>query len=240
MMHRPSQNQFWRPTHVNDNNLDTFYILDLDRTLFNTEKAMDVMRGVVALHNSDLASALAQRFEEYTLLGESFSVRDFIIENVGEEEMAKIEEKYHEIGLQQDLLHDGAKELIELARTKEKTDVGILTYGSPLGQAMKIHAATGLEGIPFLVTSETFKGQLIASWRQDDDLYHLPVELGGFVTKNIIFVDDKPFSFKGLPIDVIGYLVDSGYDAGIQNIPTNVKIVQNLNEVIALEKSRVV
>ena len=128
MMHRPSQNQFWRPTHVNDNNLDTFYILDLDRTLYNTEKAMDVMRGVVALHNSDLASALAQRFEEYTLLGESFSVRDFIIEKVGEEEMAKIEEKYHEIGLQQDLLHDGAKELIELPRTKEKTDVGILTY----------------------------------------------------------------------------------------------------------------
>ncbi len=223
---------------MNNNNLAAYYILDLDRTLFNTEKAMDVMRGVVALHDSNLASALAQRFEEYTLLGESFSVRDFIIENVGEEEMAKIEVKYHEVGLQQDLLHDGATELLAYIRAKDNTELGILTYGSPQGQTMKINAATGLEGIPFLVTSETFKGALIASWRQDDDLYHLPEELGGFITDSIVFVDDKPFSFKGLPIDIVGYLVDSGYDAGIQNIPVNVTIVKSLNEVITLEKAR--
>jgi hypothetical protein len=224
---------------VNDNkNVTTYYILDLDRTLFNTEKSMEVMRGVVAMHDPDLASRLAQQFEEYTQLGESFSVRDFIIENVGEEKMQTIEPEYHEKGLGQDLLNEGARELLSYIRAKNDTQLGILTYGSPLGQAMKINAAAGLEGLPFMVTSETFKGSLIATWRQDDDAYHLPEELGGFVTKDIIFVDDKPFSFKGLPVDIVGYLVDSGYDAGIQNIPTNVTIVDSLNAVIDLEKKR--
>ena len=223
---------------MNDNNISTYYILDLDRTLLNTEKAMEVMRGVVAMHNSELASALAQRFEEYTLQGESFSVRDFIIENIGEEEMQKIEAKYIDAALAQELLHDGAKELLSYIRAKDNTELGILTYGSPLGQAMKIHGASGLENIPFMVTSETFKGSLIASWRQDDEQYHLPEELGGFVTKNIIFVDDKPFSFKGLPIDITGYLVKSVYDAGLDNLPVNVTIVSSLNEVIELEKKR--
>jgi len=223
---------------MNDSNASTFYLLDLDRTLFNTEKAMDVMRGVVALHNSELAMALEQRFEEYTLLGESFSARDFIVETIGEEEMLKVEAKYHDVALGHDLLNPGAKELLEYIRTLERADVGILTYGSPLGQTMKINAATGLEGVPFSITGETYKGAQIAAWRQDDELYHLPDELGGAVAKTIVFVDDKPFSFKGLPIDCIGYLVKTLYDAGVERLPVNVSIVGDLYDVTKAEKQR--
>lgn len=224
---------------MNDNSISTYYLLDLDRTIFNTEKAMQVMRGVVALHDTDVAAALEQRFEEYTLLGESFSVRDFIVENIGEDEMQKIEEKYHTLAREHDLLNPGTTELLEFIRAKENTKLGILTYGSPLGQAMKIHAATGLEAMPFLITAETYKGAQIASWRQDDELYHLPEELGGYTVKTIVFVDDKPFSFKGLPIDCVGYLVKSMYDAGLEKIPLNVQVVTTLKEVIAGEKNRV-
>ena len=224
--------------NVNDNNISTYYLLDLDRTIFNTEKSTQVMRGVVALYDADLATALEQRFEEYTLLGESFSMRDFIVEHIGEEQMVRIESKYHEMAREQDLFNPGAKELLEYVRAKEATEVGILTYGSPLGQAMKINAATGLEGIPFLVTAETYKGAQIASWRQDDDLYHMPEELGGASVKTLVFVDDKPFSFKGLPIDCVGYLVKSMYDAGIEKLPINVTVVSDLSEVVAAEKKR--
>jgi FMN phosphatase YigB (HAD superfamily) len=223
---------------VNDPSAATFYILDLDRTLYDTIKATELMKGVIALHDAELANALEQRFEEYTSQGESFSMRDFIVENVGEEEMQKIEVKYHETALQQDLLNPGAKELIEYIRAKDGAEMGILTYGSELGQAMKIAAARGLENIPYLITGETFKGALIAGWRQDDDIYHLPQELGGFTTKNIIFVDDKPFSFKGLPIDCRGYLVKSVYDAGIEKLPSYVETVESLNQVVVAEKRR--
>jgi hypothetical protein len=223
---------------VNEPNVSIFYILDLDRTIFDTLKATELMKGVIALHDTELAAALEQRFEEYTSQGESFAMRDFIVENVGEEEMQKIEVKYHETALQQDLLNPGAKDLIAYIRSKAGAEMGILTYGSPLGQAMKITAATGLEHIPYLITSETFKGALIASWRQDDDLYHLPEALGGFVTANIVFVDDKPFSFKGLPIDCRGYLVKSVYDAGIEKLPSYVEVVDTLAQVLAAEKQR--
>lgn len=236
MMRPLSQPQFWRHFVVNDNNISTFYILDLDRTIFNTEASIQVMRGVVALHSPDLAVALEQRFDEYTLLGESFSMRDFILERVGEQVIKKIDEKYLEFAVQQDLLMPGARELITFIRAKRDAEFAILTYGAPLGQALKINGVTELRGIPYLVTSETYKGALIASWRQTDNLYHLPEEFGAVVTKNIVFVDDKPFSFKGLPIDLRGYMVQSMYDAGIEKLPLNVKVVGSLGEVLSAEK----
>jgi len=222
---------------MNENNILTYYILDLDRTTLDTGKSTEVMEGVVALHNSELGVALAQKFAEAESLGESFSMRDFIVDSVGEEEMQKIEVKYKEVAAQQDLLIPGAKELFEYIESLPDTKFGILTYGSVLGQKMKLEAS-GLGNIPALITSETYKGGLIASWRRDDGLYHLPEELGGFIAKEIIFIDDKPFSFKGLPIDCRGYFVKSVYDAGMEMLPSYVAQPRNLKEVIAAEKQR--
>jgi phosphoglycolate phosphatase-like HAD superfamily hydrolase len=222
---------------VNESNVSTYYILDLDRTILDTIKSTEYMEGVIALHNGDLAALLTQKFEEYSLLGESFSMRDFIVENAGEEEMQKIQEKFVEIVADKDLLMPGAKELMDYIKTLPVTSFGIMTYGSELGQRMKIEAA-GLGDVPSLITTETYKGALIATWRQDDELYHLPPELGSYITKEIVFVDDKPFSFKGLPIDCRGYLVKSVYDAGIEKLPSYVAQVNSLKDVLAAEKQR--
>lgn len=214
----------------------TFYIVDLDRTLFDSERSVELMRGIVALYEPDVASLLAQRFDEYESQGESFSVRDFIADNTSEADMQKIESKYYEMAAAQDFLYPGASELIAYIQEKDAAKIAILTYGSELGQAMKIKASPQLRNIPFLVTSETYKGALIASWRQDDDLYHLPDEYGGGTAKTIVFVDDKPFSFKGLPIDCRGYWVKSVYDAGSEMLPSYVKPIENLSQVIVAEK----
>jgi len=216
---------------------NTFYVLDLDRTLFDTIKATELMRGIIALHDTELAARLEQRFEEFSISGESFSMRDFIAESVNDEEMVQIETKYKQIALDWNLLNPGASELVEYLRSQPDVGFGILTYGSELGQKMKIEAVPLLKDIPFLVTPETYKGAQLASWRQDDDLYHLPDELGRGVTKQLVLVDDKPFSFKGLPIDCRGYLVKSVFDAGIEKIPSTVVAVDNLDAVIAAEKN---
>lgn len=223
---------------MNENNIETFYVLDLDRTLYDTAKGTKTMEEVISLHNAELAGALEQRFKEASLLGESFALRDFIVEMVGEEEMQRIETVYHRLAGEKDLLNPGAKELIAFIRAKEGAELGILTYGSQLGQAMKIAAATGLENIPYLITYETFKGALIASWRQEDGMYHIPEELGGFIAKEIVFVDDKPFSFKGLTVDCRGYLIKTIYDAGVETLPEMVEVVSSLSDVIAAEKKR--
>ena len=54
--------------------------------------------------------------------------------------------------------------------------------------------------------------------------------------RKIVFIDDKPFSFKGLPIDCRGYLVQSGFDAGIESMPSQVVVSANLTEVLEAEK----
>jgi hypothetical protein len=222
---------------MNENHLETYYVLDLDRTLLDTIKATKYMEGVIALHDANLSAVLTQQFESSSFLGESFSMRDFIVEQVGEEEMQKIEIKFKAITASEDLLMPGAKDLIDFIATVPSTACGIMTYGSISGQTMKIEAS-GLGDMPFLITQETFKGAVIASWRQDDELYHVPDELGGYIAKEIVFVDDKPFSFKGLPIDCRGYLVKSIFDAGIEDIPLSVKVIETLSEVIAAEKQR--
>ena len=236
-MQPPLHHQFWRSITVNENNISTYYILDLDRTILDTIKATELMEGVIALHDRDLSALLTQRFEEYSQLGESFSMRDFIVENVGEVEMQKIQVKFEALAATQDLLLPGAKELMRYIASLPDTKFGIMTYGSINGQTMKLQAA-GLGDVPTLITLETYKAVLIASWRQDDEKYHLPQELGEFIVKEIVFIDDKPFSFKGLPIDCRGYLVKSVFDAGIEKLPSNVTQVDTLKEILAAEKKR--
>jgi hypothetical protein len=203
--------------------------------MLDTPKATEVMEGVIAMHDADLSLALTQKFDESSSLGESFSMRDFIVETVGEAEMEKIETKYLEVIKDRDVLMPGAKELIEHIQAQPNVKFGIMTYGSIPGQMMKIKGA-GLGDVPALISMETYKGALIAGWRRDDDLYHLPEELGGFTAETIVFIDDKPFSFKGLPIDCRGYLVKSIFDAGIEKVPSYVTHVTSLKEVIAAEK----
>jgi len=214
-----------------------FYLLDLDRTLLDTEKAAELLRNAVSWHNAQLAILLGQKIEDYTLLGESFSMRDFILEQVGEAETAKIETKFIELAADQDLLNTGAHELIAYIRSKPGAGVGILTFGSPEGQAMKI-AAAGMSDIPFLVTGETFKGEQISSWRDERGIYNLPEELSGASATTIVFVDDKPFSFKGLAGDCRGYWIHSLYDAGKEKIPSYVVPVEKLTDIIQLERAR--
>jgi len=222
---------------MNDNHVSTFYILDLDRTLLDTLAAGDVMRDAASWSNIGLADQITQKIADSTLFGEGFSLRDFIVEQVGEEGMAKVEQKYRELILDRDVLLPGARELIQYISDLPDTDFGILTYGSPSGQALKIEAS-GLGAIPFLVTQETFKGDLISSWRDQQGVYHLPGEMGGNTAEHIVFVDDKPFSFKGLAADCRGYWVKSVFDAGMEKLPSYVIPVEDLQTIIALEKQR--
>lgn len=223
---------------MNDNSVATFYVLDLDRTLFDTEKAIAIMEEVVAVHDQVLARALSQRFREYSEQGESFSVREFIVDMTDEANMQVIEARYHEAARAQNLLLSGAKELLSLVRSRPQARFGILTYGSPQGQAMKMRAAAGLEEAPFLVTSGRHKGEQIAQWQQADGTYRLPEELGGVIAREVVFVDDKPFSFTGFPVDGTGYQVRGVKHVNDEPLPSHVTLVANLAEVVSLETAR--
>ena len=220
-------------------NIKTFYALDLDRTLLDTVKAADLFRSVVAEHDVVLAETLAQEVEDYSLRGKSFSMRDFIAERAGEPVTAEIEAKFIKVAATHNLLNAGAKELIAFIETLPDADFGILTYGSPSGQMMKIRAA-GLASIRHLVTSEAFKGQQISSWRTQDGFYSLPEPLGGGRAATVVLVDDKSFSFQGLASDCRGYWVSPLRGKGEDHPVDTITPVNSLAEVIAFERAMTV
>jgi len=219
---------------MNEDSIGTYYILDLDRTLLDTEKAANVLRDVVARHNPQLAAALAQNVEDYSLHDKSFSMRDFILGQIGEPETAEIEAAFMVAAARQDLLNAGARELMAFIASLEDARFGILTYGSASGQSMKIRAA-GLDRVASLVTSIAFKGEQMSAWRGEDGRYHLPEVLGGFTANTIVLIDDKSFSFQGLADDCRGYWVQQPRDAGRESAVPHVVPARGLIEVIDLE-----
>lgn len=215
----------------------TFYILDLDRTIFDTIGASDVLIGLVAAHSEELAHHIRTQIDEYNQIGASFAIRDVIVEQVGEARALEIEAAFIAAGAKQSLLLPGAKELNEYIGALPSAARGILTYGSVKGQTMKIIAA-GLHAAPFMITQQKHKGQLIASWKQDNG-YHLPAELGDFVAEKVVFVDDRIFSFEGLPDDVEGYWITQELAVldAVEHA-ANVHPVRTLFEVIEREQRR--
>ena len=219
---------------MNEADITTFYVLDLDRTLLDTVKAADLFRLVVAEWSVELSRALAQEVEDYSLRGKSFSMRDFIAERVGEEQAVEMEAVFIRSVADQNLLNDGARELMAAITALPDADFGILTYGSPTGQLMKIRAA-GLSNIQNLVTREAFKGQQIASWRGDDGLYHIPEALGGARATTVVLIDDKSFSFQGLAPDCRGYWISPLRETGEEHPIVTVVPVRTLFEIIDQE-----
>ena len=125
----------------------------------------------------------------------------------------------------QKYLLPGAIELLSFLQQKTISH-GILTYGQADWQRAKI-LATGLTDLAVIVTDRTDKGALIASWRQASGTYQLPPELGGQFVEQIMLIDDKIYSFDGLPADALG-LYCGGEQA--ENLPRNVQLIANLSE----------
>lgn len=125
----------------------------------------------------------------------------------------------------QKYLLPGAIELLSFLQQKTISH-GILTYGQANWQRAKI-LATGLADLPAVITEHTDKGALIASWRQASGAYQLPPELGGQFVEQIMLIDDKIYSFDGLPADALGLYCGGGQ---AENLPRNVQSITNLSE----------
>jgi FMN phosphatase YigB (HAD superfamily) len=218
---------------MNENQTDTFYILDLDRTLFDTIAGAELLTDIAFSYDAALGRELRIHTDELLVAKTSFSVHDFIRDFSGEEAAEKVREAFLQEAASRDLLLDGARELIDFLKD-QGARMGILTYGSPEGQSVKIVAA-GLDSIPHLITSESKKGRLLSSWYKSGS-YELPPEYGG-EAEELVLVDDKVISFTDFPeANARGYWIRTDIDAvAAAPVASNVKEVSSLHEVIALE-----
>jgi hypothetical protein len=224
--------------------MSTFYVIDFDRTLVNTEKLYDVLDTVLErLTDIDVGMINVERVE-IEARGESFKLintLDHLLRaskgsvNWLDVERAFIKEARETDGILEPYATDLLKSLDD-----RHIPYGILTYGNEAWQLTKVEAAD-LINVPHLVTRIKEKGQLLAGWKHGDLFVIPPAMTKDFqplTVDSIVFLDDKAVSFQDIPEGVRGICVRSPFRELLPSqrgdLPSGVETVSGLNEAVEL------
>lgn len=180
------------------NESSTFYILDLDRTLFDTAAYSDLSVAAVRQVDTALADDLAEELKKPDV-----SIRAFLSERTTADFMDAFEETMRSYEPERYLMFGADRLLKKLARLS--LPHGIMTYGDVANQTRKLELS-GTDTLPYVIVSEQAKGKIIASYKQPDGSFILPEPLDDGVTpyKHVSLTDDKARSFAALPEGAIG------------------------------------
>lgn len=220
-----------------------FQLIDLDRTLFNTALFVEHISQYVDRERPGMGTELQQQFETAYQNEQTFFILTYLRELFGDEWFeAMVQNMVAEYGAEA-YMQPGARERLELAGKLSDLQPGwgILTYGNPKDQALKL-AIAGLQDAPVYIADIPDKGGLIAGWKQVDGSYVLPVALTSERVELLSFEDDKLRAFQDLPEDVIGIWLTQ-YDGARARTKLQasqlegVSIAQNLLESAAILKS---
>lgn len=217
---------------------DTFYVVDFDRTLVDSDILLERFIAVVAKHTDVSTEGIVQAGQRAQQQGESFDAARYVRATLAlqghDEHWRELSDRFAEESSAGDMMLPGAARLLE-ALGGQKCRYGILTYGSPLWQGLKIRAS-GLHEVPRIITTHKEKGRTIAAWRLNGDEFALPPEFGGGVVQSIVLIDDKAVSFDGFPgAPSHGFHVVSselGLPAQRGSVPGNVQRLTSLHEVV--------
>lgn len=237
--------------HVHNSRLrtiDTFFVLDLDRCLVNTEKLFVGLLDVIEERTGITAGEIEIARREYESDGGVFDIARYIMtffDGKGMDGPAEWNEIKHLFVAEahgQDMMEPFAAKL--LAQLDEsQLQYCILTFGADAWQLTKLEAA-GLSDVPHMVTHDIDKGRLIASWQLASGHFLIPTTLAGgagLVAGRIVFIDDKPVSFDRIPADVFGICAIAPgavwAKERLEALPDNVRVVDGINSAIELLKS---
>lgn len=220
--------------------IDEFYIVDFDRTLADSDKLLEVFIEIANDYFDIPREQLEKADADIKARGDSFDtaryIRDHLAEKGESEKWNDLEKRYIHDSRSLNYLMTGATELQNWLAENNKR-YGILTYGNPLWQRLKLTAA-GFNHVPRIVTEQKHKGRLISSWQQPDGTFAIPHEFGGGFAHEIILIDDKAVSFEDFPGEPShGYWVlDPAHELPSQQgvVPVN---VERHNDLLSLLKS---
>lgn len=189
---------------------DTFYILDFDRCIGNTDKLFDAFERTVVDHTGLTAWSLRNVRHEVEAVGDSFDTATYVRAQLHlaneEQKWRALERDFVSSSEKETMLTPGAQELLDWLNSNN-LPYGILTYGEKIWQKLKIQAA-GLKEVPQLITTNKHKGSVIQEWQRTDGVFKLPDELGGGLYRSLVLIDDKAVSFDNFPpLPSTGYWV---------------------------------
>lgn len=220
------------PGHGNE-----FYIVDFDRTLVDTDKMTEVFIEIAEQYGAISREQIEKADADVKRQGDSFDtagyVRDRLSAEGRSEQWDTLEKQYIHESRSLNYLLPGAAELLEWLAANGKR-YGILTYGNPLWQRIKLTAA-GFNHTRHIIMEQKEKGRLISSWQRPDG-FRLPQAMGGGDASHIILIDDKAVSFDHFPSSPSrGYWVlDPTNELPSQkgSVPTNVTRHYSLIELV--------
>lgn len=223
------------------NIVDTFYAIDFDRCLSNTDKLDDIFYTLIDEYDSIDGDMLRSDRRIVELGGGSFDEVDALQKQLSTTDQVQFFDAFTERCLREDVLLPGAQELIGALKANNK-HFGIVSYGGQRWQTIKIQAS-GVDYIPALIIDHKRKGEIIGTWQQSDKMFVVPASLmptdKPTVVKAVVLMDDKAGAFSGLPTEARGYWVQSLSKPLLPSqqgtIPDNVRIVHGLGQVTQLE-----
>ena len=215
-----------------------FYVVDFDRTLVDSDKLLEVFIEIANKYFDIPREQIEKADLDVKQRGDSFDtagyVRDHLADKGMSDEWGKLERQFIHESRALNMLLPGAAELLEQL-TNKGSRYGILTYGNPLWQHIKLTAA-GFNHVPRIVMEHKEKGRLIRSWQREDTTFRIPHEFGGGSASRIILIDDKAVSFAEFPDQPSEglWVVDTSNMLPSQHgeVPVNVRHVSDLYEAI--------
>jgi hypothetical protein len=217
-----------------------FHVLDLDRTLFDTAKLAQRLKEIIAWRNTKLADDINAQIKQHAASKTSFFIFEYIAHQIGHDMLNEYVNELSYIAPAKELLLPGATERIAFAKSQPGWSMGIFTYGSKRDQMIKLRLA-GLQMERYIITDTPKKGDILASWKQPNGKYRLPIEFGGHLVDTLTLDDDKLVAFENLPDDVFGQWITKaslGGSTELKKFSNNVRVVRDLKESIEYLKNR--
>lgn len=223
-------------TQSKTNSVD-YFIVDFDRTLADSDKLLEVFMEVADTYFQIPKAQIAQVDMELKQRGDTLFLATYVRDHLSEqnrlEEWEALEKKFIHESRALNYLLPGAAELLEWLAAHGK-HYGILTYGDPLWQRLKL-TASGFNHVRRIIMEQKQKGKLISNWQLPDGTFRMPHELGRGIVDRIIMIDDKAVSFEQFPPEPSrGYWVlDPDHELLSQqgSVPANVSRHTDLHSV---------
>lgn len=209
------------PRHV-----ETFAVIDLDRTLLDTSTLVDML--LLQLHDHGYDARQVSGFIDFihSRTGSSLSLREFFESSIedGEVLYGTVKQELLQLAeggeLTDELLYAGAAELLD---TLDETDVpfAILTYGDVADQDFKLSLLRMLTSrqigeLHATITTEREKARWISHTWSQDGLLHVPDDIYGhapIVADSVVVLDDKPQNLHSESSAVRGILIDNHHQS---------------------------
>ena len=195
---------------------DAFFVLDFDRCIGDTNGIQALLEKVLEQETGIKPDKLAVTRQQIEAAGHTFEtirhVKALLKTEGSVVEWEHVREKLLEASKNVDMLLPGAQDLLRILKERELPH-GIITYGvEEAWQLTKLELA-GLLEVPHLVTHIEAKGKLLTGWKRPDGSFLVPPALTpDFISlhvKQIIFLDDKAKSFRGIPEGVRGIHIEA-------------------------------